>query len=90
MFHLDDNGDAVQSLLEAVEGGALGEEHQQAVQGSHESRLFLRYEELQAEEREDRTLDELYQFVNLLQEAGCDLDIGKLLYQIGGVVIVLS
>lgn len=50
----------------------------------------MRDQKLEAKEGEDGTLDELHQFVNLFQESSHDLDVGKLLHKVGGVVIVLG
>lgn len=51
--------------------------------------MLVRHEQLEAEKREDRGLNQLDKTVNLLQNPGGDFNVGELLYEAGGVVIVL-
>ncbi len=82
LLHLDDHRDTTQSLLERAECRALWEEHQQAEQRPYQWGLLLGHQQLQAEKREDGTLDELNKLVNLAQQACRDLNVGKLLHEV--------
>ena len=51
--------------------------------------MLLWGKQLQSEEGKDGRLDQLNKGVNFLEEVSCDLNVSKLLYQVGGVVVVL-
>ncbi len=92
LVRLLDNSDdrnTAEPLLQQVEGVTLGHDHEEAVERTHERGVFLWLQELKSEEREDGRFDQLDEFVRLLQEGGCDLDLAEPTDQVGGVFVVL-
>lgn len=57
--------DAVKSVFQSCEGGALGQEHEEAVKAFIEVGVAFWFEELEAQVSEDGGLEELHEFVDL-------------------------
>uniref|UniRef100_A0A2D4J6U3 Uncharacterized protein n=1 Tax=Micrurus lemniscatus lemniscatus TaxID=129467 RepID=A0A2D4J6U3_MICLE len=82
--------DALQPVGEELESVALGQEHEQPVEGLEEVRVAFHVQQLQAEIGKDRAFNQLDQLVNLNQEIDCNLQVSKLLDEVIGVLVILS
>jgi len=82
-------GDTAQAVGEQLEGLALWQQHQQAIQSLDQVGVVLHIEQLQAQVGEDGAFDELYQLVDLHQEVYRHLQISELLDEVVGVSVVL-
>lgn len=82
-------GHAPQAVGEQLEGLALWQQHQQAIQCLYQVWVVLHIQELQAQVGENGALDELHQLVNLHQEIHRHLQVSKLLDEVIGVLVVL-